>query len=194
MNEEMEMHVDAGGVDYTVDSKTGYIKGRVIAYTWGSEGEEETLSTPVEPFGFKNPPIDPIQFAYDLANTMRHYHGIGLSANQVGKPYRVFTINSYPALCCYNPIIVASENPVYLDEGCLSYPNLFIRIKRPDRIKARYTEPNGNVRTEVFDGLTARIFQHELDHLNGILFYQRASLIDRQKAYKQRKILNRRRK
>jgi peptide deformylase len=173
---------------------TEYIKGRVIVYDLGSD--EEYLKSIVEPFDFSNPPDDPIQFSYDLLSTMRHYRGIGLAANQVGKPYRVFAIDSYPALMCFNPQIIdfSKDNLIYLDEGCLSYPNLFIRIKRPAVIKVRYTEPNGNVKTAAFDGLTSRIFQHELDHLNGIIFYQRASLVDRQRAFKQRKIMNRRKK
>ena len=194
MNEEMTVSMDVGkGPDWTAVTPVEYIKGRVITYDLGSD--EDYLKEEVPQFDFNNSPVDPIQFAYDLSSTMRHYRGIGLAANQVGKPYRVFTIDSYPALACYNPIIVdASAEQVYLDEGCLSYLNLFIRIKRPETIKVRYTEPNGNVKTQVFNGMTARIFQHELDHLNGVIFYQRASLVDRQRAFKQRKILNRRQK
>jgi len=171
---------------------TEYIKGRVIDYDLGSD--EEYLKKVIEPFDFKNPPVDPIQLSYDLLSTMRHYHGIGMAANQVGMAHRVFVVDSYPALVCFNPHIVdfSKDNLIYLDEGCLSYPNLFVSIKRPELIKVRYTEPNGNIKTVTFNGLTSRIFQHELDHLNGVIFYQRASLIERRRAFQKRKIANRR--
>lgn len=170
-----------------------YIKGRVIDYDIG-DADEEYLKQVVEPFDFTNPPEDPIQLSYDLLSTMRHYRGLGLSANQVGRPYRVFVVDSYPALVCFNPTIVdySKDKLIFLDEGCLSYPNLFISIKRPELIKVRYTEPNGNVKTVSFGGLTSRIFQHELDHLNGVIFYQRASMIERRRAFQKRKIANRR--
>lgn len=168
-----------------------YIKGRVIEYDLGSD--EEYLKKVVEPFDFSNPPTEPNQLAYDLTNTMRHYRGIGLAANQVGLPYRVFTIDSYPALCCFNPIIVlSSSEQIYLDEGCLSYPNLFIKIKRPESVKVRYTQPNGQVITQAFNGLTARIFQHELSHLNGELFFELAGPAERKRAFNQRKLIERR--
>lgn len=149
---------------------------------------DEILKSPLARFDFSNPPTDPIQLAHDLAETMLHHNGIGLSANQIGLPYRVFAIKSSPIIVCFNPYIVdESDEKISLEEGCLSYPGLFIKVKRPKTIKVRYTEPNGNVVTRTFDGLTARIFQHEFDHLQGINFTKRASRIHVEQARNRQK-------
>jgi peptide deformylase len=138
----------------------------------------EVLKSPVPKFDFAIPPIDPVEFAHILAEHMLKYNGMGLAANQLGLPYRVFAIKASSIIVCYNPFIVdESADKIYLDEGCLSYPGLMIKVKRPKVIKLRYTEPNGNTVTKVFDGLTARIAQHEFDHLQGINFTKRASKI-----------------
>jgi peptide deformylase len=88
-------------------------------------------------------------------------------------------------------IVDASDETIYLEEGCLSFPNLYVKIKRPRSIKVRYTEPNGNVVTQKFDGMTARVFQHELDHLNGVVHLSRAHPIHVDKAKTRAKKLNR---
>jgi peptide deformylase len=64
---------------------------------------------------------------------------------------------------------------VTLEEGCLSYPNLFVKIKRPKSIKVRFTTPDGETSTKTFTGMTARVFLHELDHLDGIAHTSRAN-------------------
>lgn len=153
------------------------------------------LSQKLEPFDFKSPPTDPIQLAKDLFETMVHNKGLGLAANQCGLPYRVFAIAANPGIVVYNPRIVdQTTEEIQLEEGCLSYPNFFVKIKRPRNIKVRYTEPNGNVVTQTFIGMTARVFQHELDHLNGINYKQRAHKLHLERAQRQQMILNRRSK
>lgn len=92
-------------------------------------------------------------------------------------------------MVCYNPIIVATgDKQVYLDEGCLSYPGYIVKIRRPQAIKLRFTMPNGEVTTNVFNGLTARVIQHEFDHLQGINFKSRATQYHRDKANKDYKL------
>lgn len=119
-------------------------------------------------FDFTAPPTDPIQLANDLAETMISNGGLGIAANQVGLPYRVFAINATQIIVCFNPMIVdMSTETLYMEEGCLSFPKMFVKVKRARKIKVRYTEPNGNTVTRVFDGMTARVFQHELAHLDG---------------------------
>lgn len=146
------------------------------------------LKTELEKFDFQNPPTDPIQLAHDLAETMIAKGGIGLAANQVGLPYRVFAIMSEKIIVCFNPILLdVSEDTIYLEEGCLSYPNLFVKVKRPLSIRVRYTEPNGNVVTTKFSGMTSRVFQHELDHLNGIVHIKRANRMHLEQARKNAK-------
>lgn len=147
------------------------------------------LKQPLETFDFTNPPTDPIQLAHDLAETMMDKGGIGIAANQMGLPYRVFAIKAAQILVCFNPKIVdVSSEMVYLEEGCLSYPGLFVKVKRPTRVKVRYTEPNGNVVTKTFEGLTARVFQHELDHLDGVAHVSRATRFHLEQAKKNKKL------
>lgn len=153
------------------------------------------LSQQLEPFDFSNPPIDPIQFAKDLYETMLHNKGLGLAANQVGMPYRVFAIAAAQGIVAYNPKIVDQTTAeVFLEEGCLTFPSLFMKVKRPGAIKVRYTEPNGNVVTNKFTGMTARVFLHELDHLNGIKFTQRANKIHLDRALRLQKQIQRQQK
>lgn len=150
--------------------------------------DHNLLTTELEPFDFSNPPTDPIQLAKDLTETMLHYNGIGLAANQVGLPYRVFVIKSNPIIACFNPKIVSINGEhVDLEEGCLTFPNYYVKIRRPKQIRVRYTQPNGNIVTHIYEGMTARIFQHEMDHLDGILFQSRATLYHRQQAEKNAK-------
>lgn len=147
------------------------------------------LRQPVEQFDFSNPPTDPIQLAHDLAETMMANNGLGLSANQIGLPYRAFAILAEQIIVFFNPKIVDySEEKIYMEEGCLSYPNLFIKVKRPQTIKIRYTEPNGNTLTKVFGGLTARVIQHEYDHMEGITYMQRANKIHIEQGKKKLKL------
>jgi peptide deformylase len=92
---------------------------------------------------------------------------------------------------CFNPKIVdISSEMVYLEEGCLSYPNLWVKIKRPRRIKVRFTHPDGQTETRQFDGMSARVFQHELDHLDGIVHTKRANSYHLEQAKKLAKKLS----
>lgn len=151
------------------------------------------LKTKMEKFDFSNPPIDPLELMENLAETMLHHKGIGLSANQCGLPYRAFIMHGAELIPVFNPMIVhQDDDDIYLEEGCLSFPNLFVKIKRPRTIKVRYTEPNGQTNTRVFDGITARVFQHELDHLDGIRYTTRANKIHLEKARKEAKDIQRR--
>ena len=144
------------------------------------------LKQPCDVFDFTNPPMDPIELAQNLVKTMYDNNGIGLAANQVGIPYRVFAMRGSPEnFVCFNPKVVQeSEMQVTLEEGCLTYPGLLVKIKRPQHVRVRFTMPTGEVVTKQFTGMTARIFQHELDHLDGVVFYSRANLYHREKALK----------
>lgn len=144
------------------------------------------LTKPCKVFSFIDPPFDPYEFAKELVKFMYDNNGIGLSANQVGVPYRVFAMRGQPEnFVCFNPKIVwKSEAQVVLEEGCLSYPKLFVKVKRPQHIRVRFMTPNGQTRTDTFTGMTARIFQHELDHLDGVVFYNNANRFHREQALK----------
>lgn len=153
------------------------------------EPNHPILKQALPKFDFSNPPEDPIEIAANLGDTMLANNGLGLAANQVGLSYRVFVMKATPLpIVCYNPIIVdQSTETVLLEEGCLSHPNLFVKIKRPKKIKVRYAEPNGNVVTQIFDGMTARVFQHELDHLDGVCHINRANRFHLEQARKNAK-------
>lgn len=143
------------------------------------------LHSPLQPFDFGSPPIDPPTLARNLYDTMIVENGIGLSANQCGLPHRVFVMAAHGDnfIACFNPKIVDySQEQLYLDEGCLSYPGLFVKVKRPKVIKVRYTQSDGQTVTRKFDGMTARCFQHYMDYLDGVTFIARANKIHLQRA------------
>lgn len=150
--------------------------------------KDQVLHEETQKFDFANPPVDPIELSKDLAETMIQNKGLGLSANQIGEPYRVFVLTGEQIRACFNPKIVSQsvEQTVQV-EGCLSYPGLFVKVKRPAVVKIRYTQPNGNTITEEFAGLTARIVQHEIDHLDGITIVDRAHPIHLEQAMRKRK-------
>lgn len=163
----------------------------------------EMLKTKLEDFDFTNPPIDPAVLVEQLVVECMKYDGLAISANQIGLPYRCFVMvipgneangakdMIIPVFNC--KIVGTSENMVLDKEGCLSYPGLFLKIKRPEWVRARITDIEGNVTTERFTGITARIIQHECDHMDGIVFTSKTSKIHLTKAKKQVKINNRRR-
>lgn len=154
----------------------------IIKFT---DTNKSILLTPTEEFDFQNPQDNPVELAKKIADAMMENMAFGISANQIGLPYRVFAIKTNPVLVCFNPKIVSySEDSVVLEEACLSYPNMVVKIKRPRSIRLRYTLPNGEVNTERYTDFTSRIIQHEMDHLEGIAFYRRANYYHRSKALK----------
>lgn len=115
-----------------------------------------------------------------LRDKMIEYHGVGLSASQLGIMTRVFVIGNPgdrdSVIGIFNPIIVDyDEETVVYEEGCVSYPGLFVKIKRPRGIRVRYRGWDGEADTTRYEGYTARVFQHEYDHLNGVTFQSRAN-------------------
>lgn len=156
------------------------------------------LHQPAEYFDFDNPPMDPTELFQDLKRIMQQNHGVGLSAPQVGIPYQVFVMgNPYEGdsiFSVFNPKIVHAEQDVIMEEGCLTYPGLFIKIKRPHEIRARFSGHDGIVDTMPMTGYTARAFLHEYDHLQGITMKDRASKLQLDRAKKQKIKLDRMRK
>lgn len=144
------------------------------------------LSKPIANFDFDYPPISPSDLSIQLLKEMNKTYGVGLSSNQLGLPYRAFAMRGYPEnLVCFNPkIVYYSDNIISMEEACLSFPGMIIKVKRPSEIRARFQTPSGMVVTKKFEGLTARTFQHEMDHMDGILFFNRANRYHREKALK----------
>ena len=122
--------------------------------------------------------LDRHELSKILIENMLHYDGIGLSANQIGIWERVFCMmidfETQETITCFNPRIIKSySKEVVLEEGCLSYPDVFLNAKRPDRIVVKYEDANGKLHKEKLTGFTSRVFQHEYDHMEGIDFTQR---------------------
>ena len=116
----------------------------------------------------------------NLIETMEHFNGIGLSANQCGVMERVFVMYSdvkkKEIIACFNPKIVSeSDEQIFMDEGCLTYPGLWLKVKRPDGIEVTYEDENGEKQERAMFGLECRVFQHEYDHMEGNNFTKRVS-------------------
>ena len=105
-----------------------------------------------------------------LKMTMKLYGGIGLSANQCGVFERVFVIGTdHFQIACINPRIIGqAPSTIKAEEGCLSFPGLHVKLDRPDGVEVEFTNEMGELKQMRLEGITARCFQHELDHMNGI--------------------------
>jgi peptide deformylase len=112
--------------------------------------------------------------------------GVGLAAPQVGMPYKFFVMDDGETKrTVINPKIKSfSEDPITFEEGCLSIPEIFAEIERPKTITVEYYNENGEKIEEELTDYTARIFQHENDHLNGILFTDKLSVVAKQRIKK----------
>jgi peptide deformylase len=119
------------------------------------------------------------KLAEDLVQYSLAMRGLGISANQVGIEKRAFcvTAGDYKEVFFNPEIIKYSENTNMLDEGCLTYPGVFVSLKRPMNITIRYETVDGETKEQDFGGLTARIIQHEYDHIEGILFTDHLSML-----------------
>ena len=138
----------------------------------------------------------------DMLETMYNAPGIGLAAIQIGVPKRVIVIDlsrneeEKNPLYFVNPeIIINSKNDISYEEGCLSVPGQFAEINRPDKCRVKYLDYNGVEKTTDADGLLATCIQHEIDHLEGILFIDYLSKLKKsmivKKLSKQKKSLER---
>jgi len=122
--------------------------------------------------------LDRQELSKTLVENMLHYEGVGLSANQIGIWERAFCMmidfETQETITCFNPkIIKESKKTIQYDEGCLSYPDVFIKIERPKTIVVKYEDENKKVHKQKLKEFICRIFQHEYDHLEGIDFTQR---------------------
>ena len=153
------------------------------------EEASKVLRTPPDKFDFSDPPEDPKEIEKNLAELIEKWGGLGLSANQLGLSYRVFVMRTADkgTMAFFNPEITAlSQETELMREGCLSFPDIYLMIKRPKSIKFKYQDSDGEEQTLVMDGIGGRCVQHEVDHLNGILFLQRASQLKIERALKVR--------
>ena len=153
------------------------------------EEATKVLRNPTSEFDFENPPECPREVEKNLSEAMERFGGIGLSANQLGLDYRVFVMRTADSgiKAFFNPEVTKlSKETEMMKEGCLSFPDIYLMIKRPKAIEFEYTDSDGERHTLQLEGLGSRCVQHELDHLNGIIFLQRASRFKIERALKAR--------
>ena len=144
-----------------------------------------------KPFDFKNPVVDPFVLVKELKEAMFTHNGLGVSANQLGYDARVFAMRGETkedSLICFNPDIEEySENMNTMEEGCLSIPDVYARVVRPAEVSITFQNELQEDKKETADELTARVYQHEMDHLNGILFVDRIGPLARTRAFEKAK-------
>jgi len=130
------------------------------------------LSVPIPEFLGVLPNPSMTKLVRRLKMTMKLYSGLGLAANQCAVKERVFVIGTDQfQMACINPKVLESSEEIVKDtEGCLSFPAFFLSIPRPKWIEVEFTDENGQRKQTRLDGLTARCFLHELEHLNGVKF------------------------
>lgn len=148
-------------------------------------------------FNFDNPVIDPYHLEEEMVKLMAEENGIGLAASQVGIEARVFVIMTRnlkgvtTPFAVFNPkIIAASDELEESEEGCLSFPGLFFKVKRHAHVVVEFLDRSRNPVIIRLDGIDARCFQHELDHLNGICFTSKISKLKLTMAIKKQRKKN----
>lgn len=131
------------------------------------------------------------QLIEDMFETMYHSDGVGLAAPQIGLSIRLIVIDASPmeeddpALKDFKKVFINARiverfgEKVLFKEGCLSIPNLREEVEREDKVRIQYLDENFNQHDEIFEGVPARIIQHEYDHLEGIMFTDRLSVLRR---------------
>lgn len=129
------------------------------------------------------------ELARDMAETMYHAPGVGLAAPQIGVHQRLIVIDVAPddkpeLIVAINPVIIHAEGEAYEEEGCLSVPRFAANVRRHAQVVVKGLDLEGNEKTWRADGLLAIAFQHEIDHLDGILFVDHLSPLKRDLFYR----------
>ncbi|HEX8416061.1 MAG TPA: peptide deformylase [Methylobacterium sp.] len=144
----------------------------------------------------KSEPVGPVtdevrRLAADMLQTMYDAPGVGLAAIQIGVAKRVVTIDTSkdedarrPQIFLDPEIVWSSEEKRVYDEGCLSIPEYYGEVERPDRVRVRFRDLEGAIQEIEADGLLATCIQHEIDHLDGVLFIDHLSKLKRDRVVK----------
>jgi len=128
------------------------------------------------------------ELGWDMVETMQEKEGVGLAAPQVGETKKVIVVQAEKPLVFFNPKITKkTKKTETAEEGCLSFPGLWLNVKRARGVEVEAINQNGEKIKIAMEGFPARIFQHEIDHLNGILFIDRIGFWQRLKIKKQLK-------
>ena len=160
----------------TIDTSTGVVTDEKIEVLRLYGENHPMLSVPIPEYKDILPNPSMKNLVARLKLTMKYYNGLGLSANQCGIMQRVFVIGTeHFQFACINPKVVAQSEEISKDnEGCLSFPAIYLKIPRPIWCDVEFYEETGVLKQIRLEGLTARCFLHELDHMNGIKFIEHA--------------------
>jgi len=157
----------------------------------------EILDNSMPDFNFDDPVMDPRELEELMVKLMYAENGIGLAAPQCGINARVFTMYTRnlqgvtEPFAVFNPKILAvSEEQIQDYEGCLSFPNLMLPVKRPENVVAEFLDRDKNTCIIRFDGIDARCFLHEYDHLEGVCFTSKVSKLKLDLAIKKQRKRN----
>lgn len=135
---------------------------------------DDFLEKKVNDFDFNQ--MDAEKISLEMFDIMKKYEGVGLAANQVGIDAQIFIMGEDKPMTIINPLVTeVSTNQVEMMEGCLSFPGLFMKVKRPDAVGVKYLDIQQKECIIKLEGFHARVFLHEYDHLQGITFDQRVS-------------------
>ena len=138
----------------------------------------EFLEKQVDPVDLLNPGFDPRELKKEMVDLMLANNGIGLAANQIGLNAQVFVVGDSESnsTIMINPTILQStEETTDGYEGCLSFPNIYVKVKRPKEILAKFWNEDLEEVVTKIEGPTAKVYLHELDHLLGITIKDRVS-------------------
>ena len=160
----------------TIDTTSGVVTEEKIEQLRLYGENHPMLSVPIPEYTEAIPNPSMKNLVARLKLTMKLYGGVGLSANQCGIFQRVFIIGTeHFQIACINPKVVAQSEEISKDnEGCLSFPAMFLKVDRPTWVDAEFYDETGALKQIRMEGLTARCFLHELDHMNGVKFVDHA--------------------
>ena len=149
----------------------------------------EFLEKQVVPFNFDT--MDADKISKEMIEMMLKYKGVGLASNQVGIDAQIFVMGEENPITVINPMVTeVGTEKIEMEEGCLSFPGLYMKVKRPSVVSVQYLDTKQKECIIKLEGFHARVFLHEFDHLQGITFDQRVSKLRLDMAKKkQQKIL-----
>lgn len=157
---------------------------------------DEILSKAATTIDVENPQVDLVQLKADMLDVMTKHRGLGLSACQVGLPWKVFVMGETKeaAIMVVNPEILSFSNETNNEpEGCLSFPDVFLRVNRPNTVSAKWLDENLNPQEGTIEGYGARCFLHEHDHLMGVVYKEKVSRMKWDRAQKKKEKIKKQR-
>ena len=160
------------------------------------KASDPILSKELNDINIDNPQIDLKETKDQMVDLMVSQRGLGLSAGQVGIDYKLFIIGESKENCMMfvNPEVLSVSEETELDvEGCLSYPDMFVKMLRPNMVEAKWFDEEGKPQEGRFEGYTARCFLHEYDHLFGVVFKDKVSRLKWDRALKKKQKITKQR-